>query len=422
MVNNWNEVRYDLDKSPNFIEICNSPWYSDTVYDKFSPAEYQRRKKHAQQVMERDGLDALILTGGKNIYSFGGAVTWATGLIDQRGVCQYVVMPKEGEPMLIYPHAGCHIEAARQMVGIRDVRGDQGGQFAKVIADFLKERGLEEGRIGITAIDRMGPEYMGVKTYHDLVQLLPRATLEFVPHLLHELTAIKSEEEIQAMAKAGELAVEALKALVAAAQPGVREYQLEAAGTYAILNGGGDVHLMMIGSTSMRDPKGVYPNPIPSHRVLKEGDLILNEIVATYKGYSAKIGHPITVGPPTEEVETFFKEVVLGGYRALEAQLMPGKTLEDVRRAAKIFREKGAQSLPMIVHGLDLITALPFIYIDRVAALAGDEDILPGKAYAIEISPIDSEGLLAVFMARTYVMTEDGKRDLTRFPMEEILV
>jgi Xaa-Pro dipeptidase len=422
MVNDWNEIRYELDKSPNYVEIINSPWYSETVYDKFSPDEYQRRHQHAQKVMERDGLDALILTGGKNIYSFGGAVTWATGLIDQRGVCQYVVLPKEGEPMLIYPHAGCHIEAARRMVGIRDVRGDQGGQYAKVIADFLREHGLEEGRIGITAIDRIGPEYMGVKTYLDLVDHLPKANLEFLPNLLHELTAIKSQEEIEAMTKAGELAVQALEALVAAARPGVREYQLEAAGTHAILHGGGDVHLMMIGSTSMRDPKGVYPNPIPSQRVLQEGDIILNEMVATYKGYSAKIGHPITVGPPTEEVEAFFKDILLGGFRALEAQLMPRKTLEDVRRAARFFRDKGAQSLPIIVHGLDLITALPFIYVDRVAVLPGDEDILPGKAYAIEISPVDSEGLLAMFMARTYIMTEDGKRDLTPFPMEEILV
>jgi Xaa-Pro aminopeptidase len=422
MINDWNEVRYNLDKSPNYLEIKYSPWYSEAVYDKFSPTEYQRRHQHAKQLMERDGLDALILTGGKNIYSFGGAVTWATGLIDQRGVCQYVVLPKDGEPMLIYPHAGCHIEAARLMVGISDVRGDEGGKFAKVIADFLKEHGVEKGHIGITAVDRIGPEYMGVKTYLDLVNLLPEATFERLPHLLHELTAIKSQEEIEAMSKAGELAVQALEAIAATARPGIREYQLEAAGTFAILNGGGDVHLMMIGSTSMQDPKGVYPNPIPSQRVLKEGDIILDEIVATYKGYSAKIGHPITVGQPTVEVETFFEEVVLEGFQALNEKLMPGNTLEQVRQATRFFRENGAQSLPITMHGLDLITALPVVYVDRVASVPGDEDILPGKAYAIEISPVDSEGLLAMFMARTYIMTEDGKRDLTPFPMDEVLV
>ena len=422
MANNWKELRYELDKSENFTDIYNSPWYSDTIYDKFSEAEYQRRYQQARELMARDDLDALILTGGQNIYSLGGAVTWATGLIDQRGLCQFAVLPKEGDPMLIYPHAGCHIEAARQQVSTRDVRGSQGGRFGKVIADYLNDRGIGEGRIGITAIDRVGPEYMGIKTYQDLVAYLPQATFEFLPHLLHELTAIKSEEEIAAMQRAGELVVDALEALIATAKPGVREYQLEAAGTHAIMNGGGFAHLMMIGSTSMQDPKMVFPNPLPSQRVLKEGDIILNEMVATYKGYSAKIGHPITVGDPTEEVNTFFKEVVLGGYRALENQLMPGNSLEDVRQAGSYFREKGAQSRPVMVHGLDLITALPFIYTDQVKSMPGDEVIRPGNTYAIEITPINAEGTFGMFFSRTYVITEDGQKDLTPFAMNELIV
>lgn len=127
MANDWTEVRYNLDASENFREITNSPWYSDAVYDKFSPGEYQRRHELARGKMARDGLDALILTGSPNIYSMGGGVTWASGLIDERGLGQYMILPRAGEPMLIYPHAGCHIEVARQMVGIDDVRGSQGG-------------------------------------------------------------------------------------------------------------------------------------------------------------------------------------------------------------------------------------------------------------------------------------------------------
>ncbi|OGO19452.1 MAG: hypothetical protein A2Z14_04200 [Chloroflexi bacterium RBG_16_48_8] len=422
MATDWKEVRHNLDVSANYSSIYNSPYYSDAVYEKFSDAEYQRRYKHAREIMVRDGFDALIFTGGQNIYSLGGAVSWATNLFDERGMCQYVVFPLDGEPTLIYPHAGGHIEAARQMASVRDVRGSEGGQYGKVIADRLEELGVQEGSIGITAIDRNGPEYMGLKCFQDLEKRLPKATFEFLPHLLHELTAIKSNEEIEAMAKAGELVIKAQEAILETARPGVREYQLTASGTHAILNGGGRVHLVMIGTTSMNDPRVVYPNPLPSHRVLKEGDIIISELVATYKGYSAKIGHPITLGPPTEKAQNFFKEVVLGGFRALYDELMPGKTLEDVRKAGRYFREKGAQSLPILVHGLDMITALPFIYTDKLGTAPGDMEILPGKTYAIEITPVDAEGTFGMFMARTYVMTEDGKRDLTPFPMDEILV
>jgi Xaa-Pro aminopeptidase len=420
MANDWNDVRYNLDESKNFKEIVNSPWYSDAVYSKFSEAEYQRRYQHARQLMERDGLDALILTGGQNIYSLGGAISWATNLFDERGMCQYAVLPKEGELMLIYPHSGCHIEAARKMVSVKDVRSPQGG-YAKTIADRLKELGLEEGRIGITVIDRNGPEYMGAKTYLDLLELLPNASFEFQPQLFHELTRVKGVEEIEAMEVAGELVVKALEALIETARPGVTEYQLAAAATYAIMKGNGRVHLMMIGSTSMENPTLVFPNPIPSERVLQEGDIILNEMVATYKGYSAKIGHPITIGSPTEYADQFFKEVVLGGFKALEATLMPGNKLEDIQEAGSYFREAGAQSRPVLVHGIDMITALPFIYTDRVNPAPGDEVLQPGNIFSIEITPINADGTFGMFMGRTYLITEDGHRQLAIYPMEELI-
>ncbi|OGO20719.1 MAG: hypothetical protein A2Z14_01135 [Chloroflexi bacterium RBG_16_48_8] len=422
MAKDWNEIRHHLDHSTNFSSIYNSPYYSDSIYEKFSDAEYRRRYANVRKIMERDGFDALLLTGGQSIYRPGDAVTWATGLLDARGMCQYAIFPFEGEPTLIYPHSGSHIEAARRMVSIGDVRSSEGGQYGKVIADRLKELGVEEGRIGITACDRHGPEYMGIKTYNDLVERLPKATFEFLPDLIHELTAIKSEEEIEAMAKAGELAIEALKALVGAARPGIREYQLAAAGTHAILNGGGRVHLMMVGSTSMHDPKLVFPNPLPSHRVLREGDLILPEIIALYNGYYAKLGHPITIGPPTAEIDAFFKGVLLEGYRAIQAELMPGKTLEDVRQAGKTFREKGAQSRPSIVHGVDLLTASPNIHIDQIKALPGDGLIRPGNVFCIDIAPIQADGSYGLFLTRTFVITEEGQRNLVPFPVDELAV
>jgi Xaa-Pro aminopeptidase len=286
----------------------------------------------------------------------------------------------------------------------------------------LEELDLQAGRIGITAADRNGPEYMGLMCFRQLETRLPQATFVFLPKLLHELTCLKSDEEIAAMAQAGELVIQALEAVAATARPGVREYQLEAAGTQAIMNGGGRVHLMMIGSTSMHDPKMVFPNPRPSHRMLQMGDIILAEMVALYKGYSAKIGQPITIGPPTPEMNTFFKEVVLGGFEALREQLQPGKSLDNVRRAGAYFRQHGAQVRPMMVHGLDLITAPPFVYTEQVKAEPFEEQIKPGMTFSIEITPINADGTFGMFMGRTYAITEAGQRDLTPYPMDEIIV
>jgi Xaa-Pro aminopeptidase len=258
--------------------------------------------------------------------------------------------------------------------------------------------------------------------FRQLEENLPQASFVFLPGLLHEMTYLKSDEELDAMARAGQLVIQALEALVKAARPGVREYQLEAAATNAIMDGGGRIHLMMIGSTSMHHPQVVFPNPRPSHRVLQRGDIILAEMVALYKGYSAKLGQPITIGPPTAAMNAFFKEVVLGGFLALREQLKPGRTLEDVRQAGAYFRQHGAQARPDMVHGLDLITAPPFIYVDQIKAQPFEQTLVPGMTLAIDITPISADGTFGMFMGRTYAMTETGQRDLTPYPIEEILV
>ena len=422
MASDWNDVRYELDKSSNFNDIYNSPWYSDAVYDSFSQAEFARRHAHARQLMARDGFDALILTGSQNIYSLGSGVTWGCGLIDARAMCQYMILPLEGEPTLIYPHPGCHIEAVRRMVSIDDVRGGQGGHYGKAIADRLTELGLGAGRIGVTASDNNGPEFMGAAAYLELRSSLPELDVVFAPGMFHELTVRKGDEEIEAMRRAGRLAVAAQEAVTAAARPGIHEYELEAAGTAAVLAGGGRVHLMMLASTAMADPRVMYPNPNPSARVLQEGDVILTEIAAAHLGYSAKIGHPVTIGEPTPETKRFHDEVTLPGFTAIESVLVPGTALVDIQKAGDAFRQAGAQSRPMVLHGIDMITAGPKVMVHGVNAKDYEQELLPGMVVNVEATPISADGSFGSFLSRSYVITETGAENLTPYPVAELVV
>ena len=421
--NDWNNVRRELDSTEHFDAICNSPWYTDAVYEKFSDAEYARRHASARKVMERDGFDAILFTGGPDIYSHGAGVTWGSGLFDERGMVQYLLLPLKGEPTLVYPHPGCHIEAARKMVSLCDVRGGEHGQYGKVVAERLIELGLQSGRIAITAADRTGPEFMGTNAWRQLQEHLPGATFVFQPLILHELAHRKSPEELRAMAKAGTLAIKALEAVRATARPGVREYQLAAAVISAVMNEGGREHLLMIGSTSMRDPKLIFPNPNPSHRVLREGDIILAELSMSYMGYSAKIGHPVSIGRPTEQYDRFFKDVLVPGFKDIRGQLKPGNSLEAVRKASSTtFRSRGAQSRPIVMHGLDLITSVPFVSVDEVKGQPYDMVMQPGATYSIEITPVSLDGTFGIFFSRSFAITESGVDELTPYPIDEILV
>jgi Xaa-Pro dipeptidase len=421
MPSDWNDVRHHLDVSANLKDISGSPWYSDATYEGFSAAEYDRRHARAREVMVRDGLDALLLTGSPNNYSLGGLVTWASGMIDTRAMCQYVVLPLEGEPTLLYPHSGTHLEATRRMVAIEDVRGSGEANYGQALVAILQEKGVATGRLGVSAADRNGPEYLGMQVYRDLVAGLPELELVLLPDLLHELTYLHSDEELDAMTRAGGLAVAALEAVVAAAVPGAREFQLSAASTAAMLDGGGDVHLSMVTSTSMTDPKAVYPSPRSSSRVLQAGDIVINELSARFLGWSAKLGHPITIGPPTSAVTEHHERSVIV-FREFEDVIGPGVDLLDVQEAAGAFRRNGLQCRAMVLHGIDMVTAGPKVFVDRVTTKSYDRVLIPRMVVNIELTPINLEGTLGTFLSRTYAIEDDGIRCLTPYPVDDLIV
>src|SRR5207253_4478688 len=152
---------------------------------------------------------------------------------------------------------------------------------------------------------------------------------------LHDLLVIHSEEELDCVRKAGQLCQRAMEAMVARAKPGVKEYELRAAAGAAILEGGGDIDFLIIGSTPMANPAMIFGNPRPSARVLKKGDIINMELAAGYRGYTAQVGSPICVGEPTEMVKKFWNEITLPGYRRIVAEIAPGKPAEAMRLARR---------------------------------------------------------------------------------------
>jgi Xaa-Pro dipeptidase len=413
------KIRERLDHGPFFGNMINTPYYADTVYPRFSPAEIERRYRLTREKMVRLGVDALIVGGAPNHWSYGSGVTWLTGHKEWHCMAVYMVVPLEGEPMFVYSMGGTHAEATRRSVAIKDVRNSRNGKFMEVVADFLVERGLDNKRIGVTAVDPHYMDYMTVNQWRTLVGRLPHAKLKRVGDFFHEFLAFKSAEEQAYVMKAGELVARALEAVVAAARPGVTEFELKGAAAAAIYEGGGDVDFLIIGSSPMANPGIIFGNPRPSRRKLEHGDIILNELAASYEGYSAQIGVPICVGEPTQQVRTMFDEIVMPGYRMMEAHLKPGGLLLDIWRASQFFRDNGYQSRPVQLHGIDLVSQSPHIYKEELKAHDYELVIKPGMELMLEPNPITADGTLGLFFGHTYLITDDGNVRVTdRIPLE----
>lgn len=397
-----------LDHGPNFANLEGSPYYADAVYERFSALEMARRLECTRSKMRRLGIDGLVACGGPNHWSYGAGVFWLTNHREWHALSVYLFVPLEGESTLVYGMGGTHLEATRRAVAIRDVRPAGRGQFAEVLAARILEAGLSHGRIGITVIDPRYGDYLPINQYKTLAERLPAVHWEFVGDFFHEFLVRKSPEELNRVRKAGALVAEALRAMVAIARSGVAEYELRAAAAHAILHGGGELDFLIIGSTPMDQPQMVFGNPRPSGRRLKMGDIILNELAAGYEGYTAQVGVPICVGPPTPRVRQMFEDVVRPSFTLLADELRPGNPFTALSEKTKVFRARGYQSRPIVLHGLDLVSHSPEVTIDGVHAEPGDAIISPGMTLMLEPNPISPDGLLGLFFGHTFIITDRG--------------
>jgi Xaa-Pro dipeptidase len=404
-----------------FGGVTNSPWYADAVYERFSDAEYQRRFQATREKMKRLGLDVLIASGGPNHWSWGGGMRWLSNHWEWHGMSAYVVVPPEGEPVLICGPGGAHREAVRRATPLQDVRHSRWGKSGDVIVDLIKEWGLADATVGISCVDPVFGHHLPVDEWERLRDGLPEANLERVGDFFHELVHVKSNEEIECVRKAGQLMDQAVHAMVAAARPGVTEYQLAAAASYAIMDGGGQVDFNIIGSTPTDNPGMVFGNPWPSSRQLRKGDIIINELACGYNGYSVQLGTPICIGEPPQWIRDFFDDVV-EGYDIMAEGMVGGGTWDDVVKSSQFFRDKGYDSRPLYLHCIDFVSHNPHVMWDRFEGDEADVDMEAGTVAMLEPTIITPDGLLGIFFGRTYVLTDGGKEKVTRFPHELIVI
>ncbi len=416
----WEVVRTKLDQALPFANMRDTPYYRDAVYEQFSEKEYARRYASLRAKMKEHKLDCVIAAGGPSHWSFGGSMAWLTGHYEWHALACYVLVPLDGEPTMIYSMGGTHAEAVRRNVeiAVKDVRHSRNGRYAEVMLERIKELKLERGRIGLMEIDPRHEDYMPVNQYNTLRIGLPDAEIVFTKNFLHELVVIHSAEELECVRKAGVLCQRAMEAMIARAKPGVKEYELRAAAAAAIMDGGGDIDFLIIGSTPMDSPAMIFGNPRPSHRVLKRGDIINMELAAGYRGYTAQIGSPITLGPPNDMVRKFWEEITLPGYNKIVAEIMPGKPTEAMREASKFFREHGMQSRPTQCHGIDMVTDNPHVSAEHVRGIEIDMALKPGMVIMAEPNPITPDGLFGIFLGHTFIVNETGHEIVDDFPLE----
>lgn len=231
-----------------------------------------------------------------------------------------VIMPPQGEAV--------GVEEVWQISPFSiEYGGRAGDPIRKTIEATVKrlaELGYTRSSIGLVG-DRLSADFWRV-----LADELPKARFSDRTETLNDMTKLLSENERDQVRTAAQLADVAYEAACHVTKPGVTDFEIYAAFTFAQLSRGGETgDGYQIGVNQWGTACGK-----PYGHVIRDGDL-LNLYVSNvkYHGYTAQIARMIAIGSITEKQETTLA-MCADAVRRAEARIRPGAPIHELHDAA----------------------------------------------------------------------------------------
>jgi Xaa-Pro aminopeptidase len=366
-----------------------------------------------RELMAERELDAVVVRAPDN-------VLYLTNFWSMKGY-EAVVFPREGEPVLICLEAS---EAdADRMAWTGDVRlfagydphdprppGLRALDLARQIAGAYDRVGIEAS-LGTQAADRM----VGEPTTYPKAWFDAFADAEDATPLLSEARAIKTEQEIERMRLANEIAAAAMDHVRGVIRPGLTEAQIAAEWQGFVHGEGtgwdGRVELAFGFSLVWSGP-GIRTFTATTSRPVVEGEPTLFEIWVCADGYWCDHTKNLVCGELSAryvELERQLMEV----YTYTTGLVRPGASLADLdRECRRAIAEAGFPGQPThpICHGVGARAHEP-----PYAHQAGGGTIAAGMVLAIEPGVYWPEGG-GLRLEDNFLVTDSGLDKLSPFP------
>jgi Xaa-Pro dipeptidase len=298
-------------------------------YPRFSLAERDRRWAVVRRAMAARGIDVIVCPNNTgNSTDFQANSRYLTHVGGGGDADVAVVFPLEGAVTAIATSAAARWPTVQDWTtDVREARR----RYGKVAVERLKELGIDRDRIGIAGLGEEAgtrtPEgTVGHSFWQQIRDAFPAAELVDATGLLASVRYVKSAEEIAALETSMDLIERGIAAEIEAPRPGEMDWAVWAAAQYAMMRAGSEmpVHCNWI---SGKNPVRTLTRP--SRRILERGDLIINELEASWIGYRSQSVQPVFVGvadPIHRELIKVQREV----FETVLAALKPGITVRDL--------------------------------------------------------------------------------------------
>jgi Xaa-Pro dipeptidase len=287
-----------------------------------TPAERQQRLARATELLQENGLDALVICEGTTLKYFTGVSWWGSERL------LALVIPKVGKPFVVCP-AFEEGRAREQLIHGADLKEmdvrpwQEDDNPYDTLAAGLKDRHLTQGKIGLE-------ENVRFVFADGFAKALPHVQWVSATPVTAGCRMHKSPAEIALMRLASDVTIQAYAATIASIKPGMTQHEVTELSrlAHAQLGFEGAADLVLVGEYAAFPHGSVEPTRI------REGSIVLFDGGCTVDGYHSDISRTFVIGTPSSKMRDVFEVVKSAQHAALKAA-GPGVPCGEVDRAAR---------------------------------------------------------------------------------------
>ena len=299
--------------------------------------EKQARVRAAQAAMRAAGIGAIIVEPGASLDYYTGVQWWRSERLTA------AVIPATGEAIVVTPFFEKPSVAESLAIPAEIRTWDEHEEPLRLVADFLRERGVAKGPVGFEETNRFWIE-------DRLKQQLPGIAVVSANPVVRAQRMLKSPAELALMQAAATITANALRYAGERTKEGMTRPELDAliAAAHKAQGGEYDGGLILLGEAA------AYPHGSGKLQVVKRGEVVLFDCGCSVHGYASDISRTFVFGAdPSADQRKVWTQMRRGQDIAMAAAKVgaPAGSVDDaVRRAYESWGYGPGYKLPGTSH------------------------------------------------------------------------
>ena len=231
------------------------------------------------------------------------------------------------------------------------------------------------------------------------------------------LRMVKTEEEIELIAKAEAIGDEAFNHIINYVEVGMTEKQVALELEYVMKSLGADG--LSFDTIVASGTNSSMPHAVPTDKVIEDGDFLTLDFGCIYNGYCSDMTRTVHMGDEMTEKQLQVYTVVLNAQKEALKAIKPGMVCSHIDKIARDYIEAAGYG-DFFGHGLGHGVGL---YIHEEPRFSRKCDVILEPGMVLSVEPgIYLPGEFGVRIEDLVVVTEEGYRNLAQSPKVLILM